>query len=355
MRFVKCAGKNLRVFFILFVCLSCAAGISSAAAQREAPSSRGMSISLKLSGGMGILFNGAGDLEKFRSGRKTMIDDYSGLPGYSPSFGWKKLSLLPDLNAEIIFNITPNFGVGFGSGIINATSKGNYSIQGSFTENPWWGTFTETETDLYTHSYKIQAIPINLTAYYFMPFGNSRKFNVYAYAGVGYYFGKLTHSYTENYEYQYTDDSWYYYNEQEIYQLTSTAREEMKRNTVGFRGGLGLEMKMTSSLSVGLEVFGRYVNFKNWAGDYSDSYTSRDRLWQELLGWYYDQPESGSSSEHGSLYIYDLKESILEKSYPTMWIWQNSPEATTISNVRKAAINLNAFGALISVRYRFDL
>jgi hypothetical protein len=347
--------KNGWTLLALAMFIFCFVGAARGAKEDRAQSSRSLHLGLKLSGGAGYLLNGAGDLERFRSGRAQFVGDYRQNPGYSSAFDWKKLSVIPDFNAEVILNLGRHFGIGVGTGFCGATSKGNYSIQGSTTQSPWWGTLTETETDKFAQNYKIQAIPITLNLYYSLPLGYSQKFNLYFFGGVGYYFAKLTHDFKNEYTYAYEDDSWYYYNEKENYQFNSAAKETSKQNRIGFRSGLGLEMNLTSFISFGFEVFGRLVNFSNWTGDYADSWTTRDQLWQERLGWYYDQTSTGSSSEHGNLYTYNVKDNQLSKNYPAMWIWQSAPEGSDISGVKKAAINLNTFGALISLRLRFGL
>jgi len=308
-----------------------------------------MSIGLKLSGGAAFLSDGAGDLEKYRTGKMNYADYLRNDYDYTTTFNWKKLSLIPDFNAEIIFNITPNFGIGIGSGVINATSKGDYSydkIWGPYYY--WWGDYTETYTYKYTQNYKVQAIPITLNLYYFAPLGNSLNF--YIFGGIGYYMGKLTHDLKYDYTYFYEDESWWYWNEQEDYKYSETAKEVSKQNKVGFKGGLGFEMNMGPSVSLGLEVFGRFVNFNNWVGDLSSSWTAHDRHWHEYYGWWYDSTWSGSDNEHGLLWIYDGSHGNKE-----MYISVDRPDWSGISNVRPAAINLNAFGASISVRFHFDL
>ncbi len=347
-------NKGLRLVVVAGLCFF----LTSAATGKEKEDSTqdgGLHLSLKISGGAGFLFNGAGDLERFRSGRSQFASDYRQIAGSTSTFDWKKLSMIPDINAEIMLELGSHFGIGIGSGFLNATSKGTYSLQGTTTQNPWWGTSTETETDTYSQNYRIRAVPVTLNFYYFRPLGAARKFNLYVYGGAGYYFAKLTHAYKDEYAYHYEDNSWIYFNEKENYQFTSTAGESSKQNRIGFRAGLGLEMGLSSFLSVGIEAFGRLVNFSNWTGDYSDSWTSRDQLWQEKLGWFYDQTSSGASAEHGNLYMYNVNEAKLNKNYPAMWIWQSQPEGSAISSIRKASINLNAIGALISVRLRFGL
>jgi hypothetical protein len=161
------------------------------------------------------------------------------------------------------------------------------------------------------------------------------------------YFGKLTHDqrndYTSQREIQWVDDEY----ESSHYQFAGTKKEESKQNRVGFKTGLGFEMNLTSSIALGLEGFGRIINFNNWEGDFSDD-------WNDSFEYDGDYIASkGSSREHGSLWIYDVKHN--NKNYADMWIREHKPEGDSFSNVKKAAINLNAFGAQISLRFHFDL
>ena len=39
---------------------------------------------------------------------------------------------------------------------------------------------------------------------------------------------------------------------------------------------------------------------------------------EERLGWYYDQTSAGTSSEHGNLVTYNVKDNQLAKNYPAM-------------------------------------
>jgi opacity protein-like surface antigen len=77
------------------------------------------------------------------------------------------------------------------------------------------------------------------------------------------YFGKLTHDqrndYTSQRVIQWVDDEY----ESSHYQFAGTKKEESKQNRVGFKTGLGFEMNLTSSIALGLEGFGRIINFNN--------------------------------------------------------------------------------------------
>jgi opacity protein-like surface antigen len=62
--------------------------------------------------------------------------------------------------------------------------------------------------------------------------------------------GKLTRDYKNDYTDFYEGESWYFWNVKEDYKYTSTVKEVSKQNKVGFKGGLGLEMNMTPSISL---------------------------------------------------------------------------------------------------------
>jgi hypothetical protein len=168
--------------------------------------------------------------------------------------------------------------------------------------------------------------------YYFTPLGDSLNF--YIYGGVGYYLGKLTHNCKHDYTCFTETQFLYSWDEKYDYRSSVTIKEESKQSTVGFKGGLGLEMNMGPSISLGLEVFGRFVNFNNWEGDYSRSWTSRERLWHKLYGWYFDETLSGSSSEHGNLWIHDYVSN--GKDNKEMQISEYKPDWSGISNVKKS-------------------
>jgi hypothetical protein len=342
-------GRSLTSFFILAFLLSLA---STADGQGQAqPRGNRKALSLKFSGGMGFLTSGAGNLDFYRQGRDLYVQYWESLggQGYTSSFNWKRLSAIPDFNFEVIFNFTRNFGIGMGTGVISKASKGEYSINGDFSGTNW----TATNSNAWIENYKLQAIPISLNFYFFLPLGSAQRANFYAYAGGGYYIGKMTHGYTYNYTYYYEYSSPDDYDEKDDLKVHSEAKENLKQNTFGFRTGLGYEVRLSSAIFLGLEFFGRFVNFHSLGGDYSDSSTATERFWDERWGWYKEETDSGSSEEKGDLYIYDYYDEYLYKTYPQMWIWKDAPSGPNYRNVRRASINLNTVGILFSLRIRF--
>ncbi|MBC8358764.1 MAG: hypothetical protein ISS41_07265 [Candidatus Aminicenantes bacterium] len=311
-------------------------------------------ISFKITGGLGYLLNGAGDLNRAREGLEAILSDWGKQDNYSSTFDWKRLSMLSDWKADLIINITPKIGIGIGSGFITASNKGKYSLSSSYSWS--WEDWTDTGEDKSNvdEDYKITAIPLNLDVYFFQPMGKSNKYNFFGYAGFGYYFGKLTH--VEKVDGSYNYDSFISgsLNYQGESEYSTTRNEEMKNNSFGFHGGLGLEMKMSSVISFGVELFGRYVNFKNWEGDASTSWESKYKYWSSWSGWEEGTNSSKEEDVYGQLWTFDIHNEISNKYHTYMMFMETKPsDGTFYKNTKKASINLNTFGLSFSIKFHF--
>lgn len=312
----------------------------------------GSSFSIKFSGGAGYALNGGGDLEQARLGRVNYYTDLGGEDYYTEILNWKKMSFIPSFGIDLIFYLNPNIDVGLGSGYIMARSKGDYGYTDKYNGSEWWGSYTYDDKVTYTRDYKINAIPIVFNLYYKMPMG---QMNFYAYAGAGLYIGKLTHDYGWDETFLYSDTSSYYLDEKSETTGTLKGTEEVKKNAFGFNGGFGLEYNLGSNIALGLEVFGRFVNFSSWDGSYSEEWTERERDWREGSGWYYDQTTTGDDSGSGKLWYYESYDSDFGKQYGQMYVWEQKPSGSSVRAAKEAAINLNAFGIKLSFRIFFDL
>lgn len=308
-------------------------------------------ISLKFSGNYGYLFNGAGDLNKNREGLEAAMSDMGKSELYSSTFDWKRLSMLPDWKVDLIINITPKIGIGIGSGFITASNKGKYSLSRSYSLS--WEDWTDTgEGKLNVdEDYKITAIPLNLDVYFFQPIGKSDKFTFFGHAGFGYYFGKLTHVRKEDG----SDKDEEFFDNELMHKVESdynnTRNEEMKCNSLGFHGGLGLEMKISSVISLGAALFGTYVNFKDWEGDASSSWKSTGKYGDPSGGWHEWSRSGEDEDEYGQLWSHYYRSEDQNKDYVTMMFEKEKP--TRFKNVRKSSINLNRVGLSFSVKFYF--
>jgi hypothetical protein len=346
-------NKRLRTPKIV---LSAVVGFSifaaAASAQPFGQKRTGPSFGFKFSGGLGYALDGGGDLENLRNGDLNYLADLGTETGMTVTTNWKKMSFLPNFDADLIFFITPNIGIGLGSGYISAQTKGELGWNYQYSGSEWWGTYMYDIADSWTREYKISAIPVRLSVYFSMLMN---ELNVYGYVGAGYYFGKLDHSRLEDGTLNYEDSSWYYWNE--IWENTSqnTITETAKSNALGFHGGLGAEFMIGSNLALGVEVFGRFVNFNTWEGDYNYQETTHSKKWMESYGWYLDETDTFTWSESGKLWYYEIFDQDYNHQYGEMYIWQDQPDDPSYRNVRPAAINLNAVGIKLSLRIYFNL
>jgi opacity protein-like surface antigen len=318
-----------------------------------APGAAAIKLSFKLNGGAAMLLNGAGDLEKFRKGEEAYAADWAEGDIYSSTFNWKKLSLASEFGGEVILRLSPRLGVGIGAGYIGVGRKGDYSLNYHDTWNASGGIFDEKEDSKTAHDFSGSAVPILLNFHYQIPL--SPRFNLIGYAGIGYYLGKFNHDYNYTANYLLTYTSTIYWNQKGTVDITYTQKSKATCNKIGFQGGVGLEMLLTPFISVGLEFTGRMVNFSDWKGDWEYDYSSRTRYWHEYLGWYSDSTTKFDDTESGSLWYWDWSWSYNSKDYASLGIREEKPSGSTVKNVRPAEINLNRIGALLSVRFHFDI
>ena len=312
----------------------------------------GMEIEFKLSGGIGKLQDRGGDLEKIRQAAVAYSQFIGNQPYYRSSWSWKELAAIPDFEADIVLRLGKHFGVGIGSGFITGTSKGNsaYDVSSTGPVEAGWTVFS-TSTETNSHDYKIQAVPIKADLYFFLPF---RGWKIYGYAGLGYYFGKLTHRWTHQFDFsgQYTHPS----QPDEIKEVSSlfTMREDAACGAIGFQGGAGLGLNLSSHLSLGLEVHGRTVDFKNWEGDESDSQDDHQRYWRAGTGWYSDVTLHGENRNHGALWFYESYDGWLKDYATLMRIATDTPSGSLIRNTRRASLDLDALGVSVSLVVHFN-
>jgi len=317
------------------------------------PGAAALKLSFKLNGGAAMLLNGAGDLEKFRLGEQAYATDWAEGDAFSSTFSWKKMSLVSEFGGEAILHLTPKLGVGIGVGYISVGRKGNYTLN---YHDSWYasgGTFDEKEDSTTAHDFSGSAVPILLNFHFQTPL--SPRFNLIGYAGIGYYMGKFNHDYNYTANYVLTYTSTIYWNQKGTVDVTYTQKTKATCNKIGFQGGVGLEMLLTPTISVGLEFTGRMVNFSDWKGDWEYDYSGRTRYWHEYLGWYSDTTTKFDDTESGSLWYWDSHWSYNNKDYASLGLREEKPSGSTVSNVRPAEINLNRIGALLSVRFHFDI
>lgn len=331
-------------------------GLLEARGEVAQPQASGRGFSLKLSGGMGFFLDGGGDLENLRLARIAYYQELKNDPDYTKTWvNWKKLSRTPNFNAELIYHINKNFGIGVGAGYLSVNVKSDYGHNYKTEGSVWFGTYSMEDNVSYRRSYKITAVPVTLNLYVNFPSG---AFNVYAYAGGAYYFTKLTHTFAYDATNTISTHSSIFYDTMDELTENDNVVENAKpdkKNAWGLNGGLGLEVKLMSHVSLGLELFGRLADFGSWSGDYKETYTTRKREGDEAEGWVFDETSQENYSESGKLWYYDQYADALDKYFGQMFIWQNKPDEPYNKNARPARINLNTMGVALSLRVNFGL
>jgi hypothetical protein len=312
-----------------------------------------LSFEIKLSGGAGYLFNGGGDLESSRVGWQNYAIDWADSSYYTQTFDWKKVSIAPDFRGEFILKFGNYLGVGFGAGYQSMTSTANISLMFDRTYTYWWGDSKYNDDDVFIKDYKITNIPIFMNIYGYLPL---RNMSLFAYIGPSINIGSLTHTMTEAYTELWDETSWFYWNQSEHYAYNATQTDTLKCTAFGFQGGLGIQINLSSFLAIGIEAYGRYVNFSNWTGTSNYSWNSKDEFYYEPWGWWLTVNHSGTDNfPQATLYDYDWLWSYTGSNYNVMDTYETGdpPTGSTYSNVHTAAINFNAIGGLFSIIIHF--
>jgi len=283
---------------ILCLILSAAAGIA-----QETP----RAFTLKLGGGAGSL--SGGDLTSFKNGVNELLRDIAGLAGGTMSGALENAKWGLELEGELVYNISSRFGIGLGAGYIRASADSLAELRAGTLGRiaiGWKPVFT--------------VVPVTVSGHYRFPV--APRLNVFARAGIGYYFATLDYKTLE---------------ESDLYGLT--LREEndgtARKSGWGIQGGLGLEVRISSRLALYFEGGGRHVALTDWDVDssYRDSYGS---VKQKGTFWYVEKNNEGTG-----------------KSYPGLEMKDTQPSDPAFLTVRKAKFSLSGIVFITGVKFGF--
>jgi hypothetical protein len=135
---------------------------------------------------------------------------------------------------------------------------------------------------------------------------------------------------------------------------TLTARETAKAGALGFRAGLGAEVRIAGPLFLGVDVTDRVLRLRHWTGDGTIEGRTRVRDWMDGLGWYNDSTSSEALAASGKwLYTFDFDPSLryLVTLENTLTESSRAP-SSTYHKSREAVIDLGGIGFAASVRIR---
>ena len=264
--------------------------------------SKAEKFGVKLSGGMNYLL--VGDPNASLKGLADFLKDQASLGDDIPEGEFKKIRFGLNLEGDVIFYLTPRFGISLGSGYIYGMKGGdiNKIISGGQT---------------FTKEVKVSAIPVRLGVYYSLPLSSRTRF--FLNGGVGYYFAKWSEAYRNEWS-----GGWF------------TTIQEAKASGIGFQGGVGFELNLVSHIAIVFEGQGRYAKIGGFEGD--------SEFRASIPGW--------DSSTEGSLYYFEWQP-WTENWYPMVDMSEEEPSEDRIRNVREAKVDFSGFTFRVGIKINF--
>ncbi len=309
-------------------------------------------FSLKLTGGLGWLTTGGGDLETLRTDTQATFQSLLRIPQFKSSFDWTGFPAAPEAGAEMVLHLTPHVGLGLGSGVLfGSRSQGAFSYEYSIAQFLQGSGYSQDDHASYAQDFKFRAVPIRASVYLSEELGS---FTIYGFGGAELAFASIDHISSMTAVLQDKGLSTYSPHTEHDVDLTSTARETATGRGLGWRAGLGLEIRIAGPVSLGLEISGRLLRLKSWTGEGTVNGQTRVRDWMEGLGWYNDTTTPVALAPSGKwLYVFDFDPS-LRYLYTLENLLIDSPQGqrSTYFKSRDAVIDLSGLVAGLSLRVR---
>ncbi|MBA7603665.1 hypothetical protein ES703_10780 [subsurface metagenome] len=252
-------------------------------------------IGIKLSGGTSYLV--VGDPNASLKGLADFLKDWASGGGETIEGDIKKIHFGLDLEGDVIFYLTPRFGISLGSGYIYG-QKGVEENKIAFMGQ----TFSD--------GMKVSAIPVRLGVYYYLPLSSRIRF--FLNGGVGYYFAKWSETYRN-----------------EIPVGVIARDQKAKANGVGFHGGVGFELNLVSHIALVFEGQGRYVKIGGFEG------------------------EKDPGVEKGTLYYFEYQIFADGDWYPMINILEQEPVGIFVRNIREAKVDFSGFTFRAGIKITF--
>ncbi|MHB8056250.1 MAG: LSm family protein [Candidatus Aminicenantales bacterium] len=331
----------------------------------SAPQNNGIKLGFSLSGGLGMI-NG-GDYNSYIRDWNAYCADYNDYYGGDYySIDWKEAKSMMDFKGEILARFGKNFGIGLGVEFLRKANPGNIALDFEestrYTYASYYIDFSDYENATWVYDQTLSVIPITLNLYYYIPLARLGEF--YVNVGPGYYMGTLK----SNLDYS---DRWGYYNEyhwndgdlwpphyKSDSQQTETDMIDATCNTIGFHFGAGFNYNISDNIALFGEAFYRLANFKNWTGTAGYDYNyQRDYGWWTGSAWstHYISTSSSDDTWQGDLWYYEFHNSTFDADYSELGLYEDRPDSSSGSNIRKGEININGFAFRVGIKFFFGL
>ncbi len=255
-------------------------------------------FSVKLGGGASTI--SVGD---FKTAYQSYVADY--LSDWSPAGGLSTPPFAGHGGADLIFHLTPSFGIGVGAGYIRASKISTWATR--------WDGGSENDTTTLT----LSAIPVRFGLYYFAELGSSLE--GYLSFTPAYY--RATARELDDYQSQ----------DAVVGAYQQHRASDVRSGRFGMEGTVGLRYHLGPRLSFYSEIGARYAEIHSLKGSYSVS---------DSDGW--------SEKYQGTLYYYRTLNTWNDKWVSHVGVEQAAPPTTTTRlDVREATLNLSgvAFAA----------
>ena len=325
--------------------------------QGPIPTEKKSYVSLYLGGGLNNI--DGGDLNRNIRDSNARYDSLNGLDQiWTNTMHWNEITWLPYLNGELIFRLFKNFSLGLGFEYILKTNPRSSAFS-AYLSSELGATAEQFQsfTSTVQSEHKLTVLPIILSIYYSIPISPSVE--AYVTGGVGYYMGNLKLDYFSRHNTFWLVD---YFSATGNFLESSRLRAssdltdeyEVKSNTIGFQGGVGLDFKLSPSISLIIGGNYRFVNFKNWEGD--GSFTDDRTEKQEFLVGGNIEEISGTDGDayEGKLWFYEYQDSYVNEWFDSIDFSEEQPEETSRRrNIREAEINFSGFVLRIGFKIRF--
>jgi len=256
-------------------------------------------LSLRLYGGISGI--AGGDLNK---GLEGLIDVLNVPHGIAVTGKYNPVRFGPDFGGELIFSLTSRLGVGLGIGYLQARKESTIEIADSED-------YAEP-THFYTRILRprVEAVPLTLGILYDIWTGG--RFNLEVSSGIGLYFGKVG-----------LGDSW----TEKGSSLSDQTTWEGTSQAIGFHVGLGMELHLSQSTSLIVDVLGRYGRLRNIKGD--------------LM-------ENGATTKNAVLWYCE------QGAYPLIIIDDSAPPDWRYGSIRKGEVDLSGASVRVGIKIKFS-
>ncbi|MCJ7612806.1 MAG: tetratricopeptide repeat protein [Candidatus Aminicenantes bacterium] len=269
-------------------------------------------LRLKLYGGFSRL--SAGDVNDGADGYFEILELLEASSGGSTSGGYRPLNSGINVGADIIFQLTPNIGVGIGAGYLQGSKTSQMTLSAEGIEYNLTGTP------------KLSAMPIRLAAFFTLPLGE--KLSITADAGAAIYAG-LKFDARQRLELSNATDSMWT-------EMSLKASRTSLSGNLGFQGSLGIDYAFSQNMGFFVEAAFRYANFKNF--DSATGITEND--------------DGSGGTDEGKIYL-ETNTYAGMGTWSTFIVSEEPPTPDEYSDYREPKFNLSGISLQAGIRIRF--